>query len=132
MLLNGQVANNALPSSEQFSLGGMLSVRGYEQSQFIADNAFCGNFELYFPGFPFLKKIEDRAQFLLFWDVGYGANYQMGSSSFAHQFLSGVGPGFRYTIPPYFSLRADYGFRLNKIPDGSAMGRFYLSAIMGY
>jgi hemolysin activation/secretion protein len=133
IVLNGQGASGALPASEQYSLGGMNSVRGYEQSQFLADNAACSNIELYLPGFSVIPGIQDRANFFCFFDAAYGINYKMDATpSYEHQVLTGVGPGFRYTAPPYFSLTAEYGFRLHRIPGGDAMGRFYLSAVMGY
>lgn len=130
--VNGQGASGALPSSEQYSLGGMNSVRGYEQSQFLADNAVSTNVNLYLPGFPIIPSSNDRATFFCFFDAAYGVNYDMDGNSFEDQFMAGVGPGFRYTIAPYFSMTAEYGFRLHRIPGTDAMGRFYLSAVVGY
>jgi hemolysin activation/secretion protein len=97
----------------------------------LADNAFCLNMEFYLPGFPVIPSIQDRAIFSCFFDLGYGSNFDL-DNSFKDQVLSSLGVGFRYTIGTYFSATADYGFRLHRIPGGDAMGRFYLTAVVGY
>lgn len=131
LLLKGQVATGALPSSEQFSLGGASTVRGYHPSQFLSDNAICLNVEVYFPSFSLIKRKKDRITFLGFYDMGFGHNYK--KDSFSKQCLEGVGPALRYEMGPYFSCRADYGFQLRK-PKGepSRLGHFYLSSSISY
>jgi hemolysin activation/secretion protein len=47
--LVGQIADGPLASSEQFSAGGLTSVRGYLQSEAIGDNGVNGSFELRSP-----------------------------------------------------------------------------------
>ncbi len=47
--LTAQLANSPLVSSEQFSAGGMTSVRGYQQAEDTADNGVIGSFELRSP-----------------------------------------------------------------------------------
>lgn len=47
--VSGQVADSPLISNEQFSLGGALSVRGYFETQALADNGVFGSMELYSP-----------------------------------------------------------------------------------
>jgi len=132
LYLGGQAATGPLPSSEQYSLGGFDSIRGYEQSQFLADNAVSMNFEFYFPTIETKGKIKSRTTFLVFYDVGYGKNYQPASPEFSDQFLSGAGPALRFEVEDNFSLTADYGFMLHQIPGYSSMGRFYLTALFGY
>ena len=44
--LDGQVADNPLISNEEYSAGGMESVRGYKESEVMGDNAFHGMIEL--------------------------------------------------------------------------------------
>lgn len=46
---SGQVANGPLINYEQFSAGGAYSVRGYHETQELADNGISGSFELYSP-----------------------------------------------------------------------------------
>ena len=45
----GQVSMNPLISNEQFSVGGPISVRGYHQTQLLADDGVNLSFELYTP-----------------------------------------------------------------------------------
>lgn len=127
--LAAQVATGALLSSEQFVLGGMDSVRGYLQAQFLSDNAFNWNLELYAPPFKVYKY---PATVLVFWDFGYGYNYHALSSQTDNQYLSGLGFGIRYHIRSYFSFRADYGFQLHTIPGGTNLGQAYFSIIASY
>ncbi len=47
--LSGQIANTALVSSEQFSIGGFSSVRGYMEAEFLGDRGVFGSAELRTP-----------------------------------------------------------------------------------
>ena len=48
--VDGQIANGALISNEQYAAGGMESVRGYKESEVFGDNAFHATVELSHPG----------------------------------------------------------------------------------
>lgn len=47
--VQGQASANPLLDTEQFSLGGMSTVRGYLESVVVGDNALCGSLELRSP-----------------------------------------------------------------------------------
>lgn len=47
--LQGQATANPLVDTEQFSLGGYSTVRGYLESSVVGDNAVCGTLELRSP-----------------------------------------------------------------------------------
>ena len=47
--IQGQVADGPLVSSEQFSIGGLDTVRGYFESEVLGDNGVVGNFEVRTP-----------------------------------------------------------------------------------
>lgn len=49
--MQGQVASGPLVSSEQFSVGGLDTVRGYLESEVLGDDGVVGNFELRSPDF---------------------------------------------------------------------------------
>jgi hemolysin activation/secretion protein len=49
MKLDGQIADQPLISNEQYAAGGMESVRGYDDSEMMGDNAFHGTIELVSP-----------------------------------------------------------------------------------
>lgn len=131
-LLRGQVATATLPTAEQFTLGGINTVRGYYENQFLADNAFCANLEIYTPIFPVFKGVNNDLSFLAFLDYGYGYNYSADSSQFIKQNLLGIGPGIRFNINPYFIMKMDYGFQILAIPQDNRTGRFHYSVNASY
>lgn len=133
-LVRGQLATGTLPTAEQFGLGGANTVRGYYEQQFIADNAFCFNFEVYTPpvGLFKTKTLRNELSFVAFVDYGYGYNYSILAPEFREQHLIGIGPGLRYDISTYFSLKLDYGFQLKGITGDSQIGRLNFSAIASY
>jgi hemolysin activation/secretion protein len=128
----GQVASGTLPTSEQFGLGGVDTVRGYFEQQFVADNAICMNSEIYTPPFPVFEGFDNQMSFLTFADYGYGYNYTAISPEFIKQNLLGIGLGFRFDIETYMHMKADYGFQVLGIPFDHRFGRFHLSLILGY
>lgn len=130
-LFTGQLASGSLPSSEQLSIGGYGSVRGYPQQILFGDQGFFFNFELRSPGYsllglakksenqtlrevgPVLKKIpRDQLQFLAFWDFGLVNTIQPLPSNPSCYDITGVGVGVRYAIGINYTLRCDLGFPL--------------------
>lgn len=131
--LRTQGSANTLIPSEQFQLGGYNTVRGYDQSVFIGDNAICLNFELRSRPFSFSKKLHDALTFLGFLDYGWGYNYHPFDGITTSATLLGVGPGFRYRIDPYVEVRFDYGFKLNSVNfDDNKLGMFHVGVNVGY
>jgi hemolysin activation/secretion protein len=126
-LLRGQGATGALPTSEQFGLGGADTVRGYYEQQFVADNAVLLNLEFYSPPLSLFKGKKNELTFLAFFDYGWGYNYEFSAPEFETQSLYGIGPGLRYDILPNFSLRLDYGFQLRGVPGDHRIGRLNFS-----
>lgn len=132
-LLRVQGSANTLIPSEQFQLGGYNTVRGYEQSVFISDNAVCFNVELRSRPLSLFKKVNDRLTFLGFLDYGWGYNYHPFDGISKTATLLGVGPGFRYRIDPYLEVRFDYGFKLHSVNfDDNKLGMFHVGVTAGY
>lgn len=127
-----QLASNTLPSSEQFTLGGASTVRGYYEQQFLADNAFCFNIESYAPALSLFDSFHDELLFMVFFDYGYGRNYSALSAPYIAQNLVGIGPGVHYNIAPYFNVKVEYGFQVIGIPQDHRFGRFHLSITGSY
>ncbi len=142
-----QLSNHTLLPSEQFGLGGYDTVRGYEEHEFNADEAFCFNAEIRsrpFSIFRFFRMrcVDDRFYFLLFFDYGLGhlknrssitefvnANPQIKS----YEYLMGFGPGFRYSISDYLTARCDWGIKLHHPSfDGGSRSMFHLGLILSY
>jgi hemolysin activation/secretion protein len=66
---SGQLADQPLVSSEQFSAGGFTSVRGYLQSEAIGDDGVSGSLELQSPSLaPLLGRHVDDLRFVGFFD----------------------------------------------------------------
>jgi len=132
-----QFANKNLLGSEQFGLGGYQTVRGYDEREANGAEGFLIRNELRTPsvsigefvGFPELK---DQLQFLVFWDYGETGNRTLLPGEDPHILASGYGPGVRYVINPYLSVRFDYGFQLYQAVAGRHNSRGHLGVILAY
>lgn len=88
--LDGQYSSdNYLPSAEQFYIGGMYSVRGYEESYLGGDSGFAASIEYSVP----IDKSKKTSVFTFF---DYGSVF--GDSAFDDHTLAGTGIGVRSTI----------------------------------
>ncbi len=67
----GQLANEPLVSNEQFSIGGLTSVRGYLQSEEVGDDGFSGSLEVRSPIYsPKFAGFVDSIRLYIFGDGG--------------------------------------------------------------
>ncbi|MDJ0743963.1 MAG: ShlB/FhaC/HecB family hemolysin secretion/activation protein [Xenococcaceae cyanobacterium MO_167.B27] len=107
---NGQIADQRLLSSEQFSLGGLGSVRGYRQDQLLTDNGIFLSAEVQLPIF---RVFEDTGvvQFIPFIDYGTTWN-SSGIDNPDDQTLSSVGLGLQWRQGSNFNARLDWGIPL--------------------
>ena len=71
-----QWSDDALLSLEQFSVGGMNSVRGYRENQLVRDIGYLASLEFHYPLFP---RSEQGAilTFVPFVDAGGGRNHDL-------------------------------------------------------
>ena len=138
----GQFASDRLLSSELLGVGGNATVRGYEEHQANGDNGWVVNNELRTPPFSIGKlfgqgRINDQLQFLGFWDYGQANTKSPQNLEVSNAELMSVGPGLRYSINPYLSIRLDYGWQLRSpakviaVP-GQDSSRMHLSAILSF
>jgi hemolysin activation/secretion protein len=126
--LDGQLTDQPLIANEQFTAGGVESVRGYRESEASGDNALHGTFEL---AAPDLLKNLGRERFSLspyvFYD-GAGLwlkNPLAGQDSLVG--LEGAGIGMRGTLFGSFEYQTDLAFALldtNRIQAGDAYLHF--------
>ena len=87
--LFGQYTNNeALPSSEQFSIGGMATVRGYEESLLSGNKGWFGSMEY---GFPISKDKQTWRGFVFY---GYGTVYNESYNNRDYITSTGIGVEF--------------------------------------
>jgi hemolysin activation/secretion protein len=116
--INGQIANQNLLPSEQLTLSGYNGVRGFEERIVNVDNGVLLNLSLETPRVSigkwagWSKRSFDELYFLAFFDYGFGANHKHSHDEQKTVLLASLGPGVRYQIDRYFTLRFDYGFQL--------------------
>ena len=104
---SAQLANSPLISNEQFSLGGMDSVRGYFETQALSDNGITGSLELKSPQLtPLSWDYINKLQALVFVDGGVGTLNQA-PQSFS---LASAGLGMRFQVWKYLNGVLDLGF----------------------
>ena len=112
---------NKLPVPEQFYLGGIGSVRGYEAAVAVGDIGYMGNLELYIPP-PFKnakvrsmnKPWKDVFKFLLF--VDHGGIYTNAPVFLEESpaYLTGAGAGFRFYGPRSMQISFDVAYPITK------------------
>jgi hemolysin activation/secretion protein len=97
-----------LPSSDQFYLGGMYSVRGYRESVLSADSGLAANFEFRFP----VKSLNSSVLFF------YDAGRLFGKNTLSTRTLTSVGFGIHSTFFKGSELTLTVGFpKKDKILD---------------
>jgi outer membrane protein assembly factor BamA len=122
----GGLSGRSFPESERFFAGGGTSIRGFDQDAVGPENdlgdpvggeaVFVINNELRFP----IMSVFEGVGFL---DIGNV--YSRASDFNPADVRSSAGPGIRIRTP-YFLLRFDYGFKLDRKSDEDP-GAFYFS-----
>ncbi len=133
----GQVASVDLPASEQFSLGGYETVRGYMQAKYLGDDGYTLSAELRFlPPFmagwnvPRLHKPMDQfMQFNVFFDYGAVMLKTALAGEKKTRDLMGTGVGVRFMLPRDINLNLAWAFPVNKEDDtdDSSVGYLYVA-----
>ena len=107
---NTQLATRSLVPLEQFSLGGIESVRGYRQDLLLADNGIFASAEVQVPVLR-LSKTNGILQLIPFTD--FGVVWNNSGSTIANtnspNILASIGLGLRWSQNANFSARLDYG-----------------------
>lgn len=133
-----QESTDCLLGSEQLGFGGYDSIRGYDERERNGDSGFISNLEFRTPSvsiaelFGAEKDVHDQLQFLFFWDYGQARLEQVAAGVDDNLELSSVGPGLRYEINPYFSIRLDYGFQLIDQGNTRRASRFHMGVLLSY
>ncbi|MDR1491775.1 MAG: hypothetical protein LBT05_03515 [Planctomycetaceae bacterium] len=136
----GQAANKNLFTTEQIGMGGTNSVRGYDSYQLNFDNALLFTAELQTApqtlGLSrcFRTRELDQFQAVVFYDHGMGwNNHRMASWDYKSDYVNSVGVGLRYSLNPYFNIKADYGWQLHTdVPNKRGNGRPHISMTFSY
>lgn len=105
-----QLADRALLPVEQFSLGGLSSVRGYRQDLLLTDNGIFGSLELRVPVLR-VPQWQGLLQVVPFFDVGSGWN-SSGNPNPAPHTLATLGLGLRWQMGDRLTATLDWGIPL--------------------
>jgi hemolysin activation/secretion protein len=140
LLISGsaQFAGGNLLASEQFSLGGASTVRGYKESVANGDEGWLASAELRTPPvslfkWAHLEKWTDELQFLAFYDMGGVSNVDLLPGEDAHLDLASFGAGVRYKVNTWLSVKFDYGWQLKDLSEvDEEESRAHLSVLLSY
>jgi hemolysin activation/secretion protein len=116
----GQISSRPLPAIEQYQVGGIYTVRGYQEGSLINDIGQFASLEYHFPlPMPTDRwNLDKRFELVGFIDEGAVKPYRGGWQS--QNFLLGTGAGIRARLTELVSVQLDVGFPLtNKINSGS-------------
>ena len=134
-----QESNANLLPSEQLGLGGYDTVRGYDEREVNGDNGYLISNEVATPPvsigeFFGCSALKDQLQFLGFIDYGGTSLHNVTpADTNPNTNLLGVGPGLRYVINPYVSVRFDYGFALMQTGFGTGEhSRGHVGVVISY
>jgi hemolysin activation/secretion protein len=109
----GQIANQPLVNNEQFSGGGLSTVRGYLESEELGDNAIFGSVEMRSPSIgSLIGKLVDEWRFYLFSEGGWLTINQPLPEQQVSYTLASVGAGTRVKIDDHFHGSLDFGVPL--------------------
>lgn len=105
--LTTQLSSDSLLPLEQFTLGGVGTVRGYRQNQEVGDNAVVGTIEIYVPLAG--DRISDsKLNLIPFFDGGTVWN----NNSDESEALAALGIGLDWQFKEFLSIRIDWGLPL--------------------
>lgn len=111
--LSTQLTPDSLLSLEQFSIGGVDTVRGYAQNQLVADNGVLGTIEFRIP----VTRNPQRLQLTPFFDAGTVWNNRTPDPETST--IAGLGLGLRAEVLPNLFARVDYGIPLIDVDSDS-------------
>jgi hemolysin activation/secretion protein len=111
--VDAQLAYDALLGIEKFSVGGMRTVRGYRENQFVRDNGVAASVELRIPVWRDARR-RPVVQLAPFAD--FGRSWDEGAARDAQSIWS-IGIGVR--VAPFEWLRGElyWGYALNDLPE---------------
>lgn len=95
--MKGQLASNALLSSEEFGVGGSAYGRGYDGSEVVGDDGVAGKFEIQWSE-PKKLELLDTYQLYAFYDVGRVWNKDATTSDLKRESLASTGIGARLNL----------------------------------
>ena len=123
---SGQVSARSLVVSQQFSLGGEGSVRGYEQGESLGDSGYAVSAEGRLAPF----KNRDIFQLALFADNGTAYRMHPAAGESKATSLTGWGTGVRFNFPFGLQVSGDVGFPVH--PSRTVDGKSTMYYVQAY
>ncbi|MBF0122470.1 MAG: ShlB/FhaC/HecB family hemolysin secretion/activation protein [Candidatus Omnitrophica bacterium] len=124
---SSQFTNNTLTASEQFQIGGPVSVRGYPPAERSGDKGYFTSLEWSLPLYGFPKyvslpfrqeKVYDALRLVTFWDWGFVSNKNPAGEK-KTETLKGYGFGTHYNAKD-LTISFEMGYPIGKLPsDGN-------------
>ena len=117
----GRVSDSPLISNEQYSLGGAFNVRGYYETQALADSGVFGSVELYSPNLGEIdEEYFNNLKLMTFLDAGKGWILAAQQNNPNEYSLASGGAGLNFHIKKYLIAALDVGFPFIPFSTGSA------------
>lgn len=122
---NWQLTGDPLPPSEQISVGGANSVRGYQESEYLGDYGGYVNMDILIPAFfipadwqlPYFQEpLSKQLQVVAFADMGYAGLKKPQVGEFKDRSLSSLGTGLRFRIKEGWVGKFEWGFPIGDGP----------------
>ena len=110
-----QLSTTNLVPLEQFSVGGLQSVRGYRQDALLTDNGFFTSAEVRLPILT-ARSVEGVLSVVPFFDFGIGWNDNSDDNP-EETTLIGLGLGLQWQMGDELNARIDYGIPLTDVED---------------
>lgn len=145
---NSQLAGDEIPAQVQKTLGGLHSVRGYEERGVRGDYGYNFTAELRTPVFTNfiydLKKPEDyllqnpgylgqhRLQFVAFFDAGAVVLHDPDPGQERDHHLYSAGLGARFMLSPYARFSVDVGFPFESVPESDNSAHAHMALEVSY
>jgi hemolysin activation/secretion protein len=104
-----QLTPDALLPLEQFSIGGIDTVRGYRQNLRVGDNGFIGSLEI---RFPILQQADGIGTVQLTPFVDVGRVWNKAFPILSPQLIASAGLGLNWQVGSAFTARLDWGIPL--------------------
>ena len=110
-----QAASGKLLATEEFSLGGHLTVRGYLENEVLGDRGILLKNEIRCPPVTIIRPWKDALQLLGFVDFGFLNEVDQHVLSKDTSVLLSIGPGVLYRLSWHVDFRFDVGFQLKSV-----------------
>ena len=135
-----QLSTANLLGSEQISIGGSATVRGFDERILTGDDGFVVSNDLQTPviktSLKFLPKIRPplETRFSVFYDAGHLRAAHPTIDDLPQYPLASSGLGVHMNLGTYFNLSADYGWQISRLPPhySSSRNRAHVKVVLAY